>query len=90
MYKLNITDFGWNQIDEDFILFSINNNTYYILNETAKVIWEYMYQKKDFCSHEEIVKHLENLYDCDNTNLINKDVEQLISLFLQIELVTKM
>lgn len=89
MYKLNITDFGWNQIDQDFILYSINKNTYYILNETAKVIWDYMYEKKDFCSQDEMVRHIENLYDCDDSSLINKDVEQLMSLFLQIELVTQ-
>lgn len=88
MYKINTTDFGWNQIDDDFILFSISKNTYYILNETAKSVWEFLYQETDCCQKSDIISYLDQEYDCDNIEKVTQDIEQLMSLFEEIGIVT--
>lgn len=89
MYKLNTTDFGWSEIDDDFIIYSTSLNTYYVLNETAKYVWEYLYNRMDAGGINDIIQHLETVYEIDDLEGVRQDTIKLISIFEEIGLVVE-
>lgn len=87
MIIINATDFGWSQIDDDFVMYSISDNTYYVLNETAKEIWEYIYNSSDGCEKKDIIEYLLDIYDCDNIDKLKIDINDLIDTFLAMKVI---
>lgn len=87
MYKINTADFGWSQIDDEFILYSIKNNSYYVLNETAKEIWELLYQSTNNCTFNDIINHIQSVFECDDLELVENDVSKLIEIYSEIGII---
>ena len=89
MIKINAKNFGWSEVDDEFIMFSMEDNTYYTLNETAKYIWEYIYNKNSICNVQEIVDYMKKRYVSMNIEEIKEDVNDLIDMFVEMKLVVK-
>lgn len=87
MYKINTTDFGWSEIDNEFIIYSTKLNTYYVLNETAKYIWEYLYNSVDARKIDDIVQYLDTVYEIVDSEGVRQDVDNLISIFEEMGIV---
>lgn len=63
------------QIDQEFALFSEDNNAYYGLNETGSIIWDIL---ENPISVKDLILKLNDTYD-ESEELIEKDVLEYLS-----------
>lgn len=64
MYKINYRDFGWNILAGEFVIYSLDQNTYYRFNDVGKEIWEIMCAHPQGIAVEAIVRLLSEQYNC--------------------------
>lgn len=73
--KGNLVHTGWNQLDDDFIIYLPKEEKYFVLNSTGAEFWKLLV--KGEVSLEEAVDYFLTLYDCDK-EVIKKDLLELV------------
>lgn len=79
MYFVKSSEFGYNDVDDDFVVFNLITGSYSLLNSTSKEIWLFI---KNNCKvkFEEIIDYLLNIFDVDREEL-NNDVDSDFVVF---------
>lgn len=75
--KLNLKDYGWNEVEGTFVLYSIKEDAYFALNDVAKDIWEFMFDN-DEVGILEIIDFVKNKYKCPDNEMLEQDVKAFI------------
>ncbi|WP_342477986.1 PqqD family protein [Paenibacillus sp. FSL H7-0350] len=83
LYKLNARDFGWNQIDEDFVVFTMTDEKYHVFNETAKELFEFIHVHEG-CSIDDINNYFEQNYEIENQEQLSQDIKIILEQMQQI------
>lgn len=83
MYKANNRDFGWNIIADEFIIYSLDRNIYYWVNDIGKDIWEILTTTTEGINLTDIIHVLESKYECDEET-VKKDLEIFITQLVEI------
>ncbi|MCR5824899.1 MAG: PqqD family protein [Lachnospiraceae bacterium] len=87
MYKISNSDFGWNNYGDQFVLYNHKKECYYVLNETAKDLWDIIVAEAE-CTVDVIVRKMADIYDTDVTDL-RKDVLVFVERLLEIGALSK-
>ena len=87
-YMIDKEDFGFNEIDDEFVVFDIRNDNYHIMNESAQEILK-MFLENDKCDIGEILKKFREIYELANIDEdeVEKDIERILQEFLRIGLI---
>lgn len=79
----NLAQIGWNKIDGDLVIYNPNDEKYFVLNESAALIWEYLVDKGSSCGPEMIINLLLSEYDCSDAEMVSQDVFELLNIMKQ-------
>jgi len=71
-------------IDDDLMIYNENNGNVHVLNNTAKFIWDSIFEKTSVC---EIIKKLKSTFEVDNLNELENDVQDILNNLEEQELI---
>lgn len=81
MYIVKKNEFGYNDVDNDFVVFNLITGSYSLLNTTSKEIWLFI-KENEKATVEQIIKYLLNIYEIDKDQL-TEDVNAILKLMLE-------
>lgn len=81
MYIVKKNEFGYNDVDNDFVVFNLITGSYSLLNTTSKEIWLFI-KENEKATVEQIIKYLLNIYEIDKEQL-TEDVNAILKLMLE-------
>lgn len=81
MYIVKKNEFGYNDVDNDFVVFNLITGSYSLLNTTSKEIWLFI-KENEKVTVEQIIKYLLNIYEIDKDQL-TEDVNAILKLMLE-------
>lgn len=86
LYKIDKMNFGFNEIDDDFVVFDIMNDNYHVMNETARELVNIIVNK-DEISLETIIEEFGKSYEISSIEEVSKDISEVLEKLVQIGLV---
>lgn len=75
-------------IDDDLMIYDEINGNVHVLNSTAKIIWDSISDSiSDKTSVCEIIDKLKNIFNIDNPNELESDVQEILTNLEERELI---
>ncbi len=89
-YIVNKDIFGFNEIDNEFVVFDSLNDRYHVMNESACDIINILIENEK-CNEEQLVQKFLLIYDVDSKDieLVKKDINEIVQQFIEIGLVSE-
>ena len=81
MYIVKKNEFGYNDVDDDFVVFNLVTGSYSLLNTSSKEIWLFI-KDNEKVTVEQIIEHLLNIYEIEKSEL-TEDVNTILKLMLE-------
>ena len=94
-YKINLSPFSPKiaenianrTIENEVVVLNLKNGLYYVLNETAIRMWEWLFVNKKSLS--KIVSNIASEYQVEDKDMIKKDVDEQLDYWIKENLIVK-
>lgn len=73
-------------LENEVVVLNLKNGLYYVLNETASRMWEWLFVNK--ISIPKVISSLVNMYKIDD-DMIKKDIDEQLDFWLKENLIRK-
>ena len=74
-------------LESEVVVLNLQNGLYYVLNETASKIWEWLFVSKK--SITKVISSLASEYHIDDKEMLKKDLDEQLDFWLKENLIEK-